>query len=164
MVAFGSPGVLSCQAATQLNATGDPSTGTRVFLRTVAWDQHAWNSRKAMRQHGLPNWRATLCHLLIVLAAVYHHTVSLLSPMYLTLCQALTAIKTWCLHTSSLPSLPGEDTQTVSYQLVGQHTTGVSKVCAGCGLLPSPLSASRGLLWAAGGTSAILGRRREECH
>jgi len=35
-------------------------------------------------------------YLLFVLAAVYHHTVSLLSPMYLTLRQALTTIKTWC--------------------------------------------------------------------
>jgi hypothetical protein len=29
----------------------------------------------------------------------------------------------------SFPSLPGEDSQFVSYQLVGQHTTGISKVC-----------------------------------
>lgn len=28
------------------------------------------------------------------------------------------------------PSLPGEDSQTVSYQLVGQHTNGISKVRA----------------------------------
>jgi hypothetical protein len=44
----------------------------------------------------------------------------------------------------SLPSLPGEDSQFVSYQLVGQHTNGISKVCfcvAGCHVA----SACRGL-------------------
>lgn len=55
------------------------------------------------------------------------------------------------------PSLPGEDSQTVSYQLAGQESNGISKVCQPAFHFAVP----RLIVWV-GGSSALLGRRRKE--
>ena len=55
------------------------------------------------------------------------------------------------------PSLPGEDSQTVSYQLAGQESNGISKVCQPAFHFAVP----RLIVWV-GRSSALLGRRRKE--
>ena len=137
--------------------------GACVSFTVGAWNQHVWNPLVVMEswvkvrhilldQRTSPYGEEPSAFLFMWLCIILLFLLFLMCPIPPIVRLGANAFP------FSSPSLPGEDSQTVSYELAGQQSDGISKVCWPATHFPVP----KLIVWA-GRSCALLGRRRQEC-